>query len=142
MRILECSSKGDKRFSAFYAHVSVYGKNKSIEDHYQSCKGFNIKPIKIKGATPDYIIINNIIYNKKYLTPYYKLLWVKYLDEHKELVEYAKNYNDYNDIFKGHSVNCQADVIRQYIKRGRDSIFKEKIVQDFIKEIKNGKVCK
>ena len=38
MKILECSSKGDKRFSSFYAKVSFYGKIDSIENIYQSVK--------------------------------------------------------------------------------------------------------
>lgn len=38
MKILECSSRGDKRFSAFYAKVEVFSKLDSIENHYQSCK--------------------------------------------------------------------------------------------------------
>ena len=36
--ILECSSKGDKRFSALYAKVKVFGVYDSIENHYQNCK--------------------------------------------------------------------------------------------------------
>ena len=139
MNILECSSRGDKRFSAFYAYVSIYGINKSIENHYQSCKGFNIEPIKRKGSKPDFITINNIRCDVKYLTPYYKLLWVKYLDEHKELVEYANKFDDYNDMFKGHSINCQADVVRQYVKEGRSSIMKEELVREFIKILNNAK---
>ena len=38
MKILECSSAGDKRFSAFYALVDVFGVTNSIERHYQSVK--------------------------------------------------------------------------------------------------------
>ena len=38
---LECSSKGDKRLSAFYSKVNVFGKVDSIENHYQLCKRFN-----------------------------------------------------------------------------------------------------
>ena len=38
MRILECHSQGDKRFSAFYAKVEVNGKLDSIENHYQLSK--------------------------------------------------------------------------------------------------------
>ena len=35
MKILECSSKGDKRFSAFYAKLNVFGK---IERKYKRVK--------------------------------------------------------------------------------------------------------
>lgn len=126
MKILECSSKGDKRFSAFYANVSVFGRNTNIERHYQSSKRFIDKTIiKAKGKTPDYIVLDGFIFDIKYLTPFYKLLWCKYLDENPDLVEYAKQFDDYNDIFKGKSINCQADVIRQYIKQGRGSIMTE-----------------
>ena len=150
MKILECSSKGDKRFSAFYAYINLYGVNDSIEYHYQGCKRFYVQPTKIKGAMPDYYVqpteikgampdyieINNIKYDLKYLTPFYKLLWVKYLDNHIELVEYAKQFDDFNDIFKGKSINCQADVIRQYIKYGRSNIMNEPLVREFINKVK------
>ena len=136
MKILECSSKGDKRFSAFYAYIKLYGVSDSIEHHYQNCKKFNIQPLKVKGTKPDYIEINNIKYDSKYLTPFYKLLWVKYLDEHKHLVEYSNEFDDFNDMFKGKSINCQADVVRQYIKCGRSSIMKEPLVREFINKIK------
>lgn len=50
------------------------------------------------------------------------MLWVNYLDNNPELVEYAKQFDEFNDIFKGKSLNCQADVVRQYIKEGRQSL--------------------
>lgn len=133
MKILECSSKGDKRFSAFYAEVEVFGRRTNIERHYQSCKRFNDTTIKkAKGKAPDYIVVNNIKLDVKFLTPFYKLLWLKYLDSNPALVEYAKQFDDYNDIFKGKSINCQADVIRQYIKEGRESILQDELVMEFL----------
>ena len=126
IRVLECSSKGDKRFSAFYANIEIFGRYTNIERHYQSCKRFNDPTIiKAKGKKPDYIVLDGRELNCKYLTPYCKLLWCKYLDENLGLVEYASQYDDYNDIFKGKSINCQADVIRQYIKQGRETIIDE-----------------
>lgn len=138
MKILECSTKGDKRFSAFYAYVSVFGINDSIEHHYQNSKRFYDKSIiKAKGLRPDYIEINGIIYDTKYLTAWYKLLWVKYLDKHPELVQYANTFDDFHDIFKGkNTLNCQADVIKQYVKNGRQSIMNESDVQEFIQLMK------
>lgn len=139
LRILECSSRGDKRFSAFYAYVEVFGRKTNIERHYQSSKKFYDSTItKAKGLQPDYIEINGRQLDKKYLTAWYKLLWVKYLDQHKELVEYAKTFDDFNDIFKGKkSINCQADVIRQYVKQGRASIMKEQAVIELLELLKN-----
>lgn len=145
-RILECSSKGDRRFSAFYAKVSSFGKVASIEEHYQLCKRFRTpydtmvpKTTKeAKGKTPTHIELNGVEYDIGYLTLYYKGLWMAYLDQHPELVEYAKQFDDYSDIFKGKSINCQADVIRQYIKEGRESIQQEvqPLVDAVIRNIK------
>lgn len=143
MNILECSSKGDKRFSAFFAWITLYGKNANIETHYQSCKRFNnnintMSANNAKGMKPDYIVINGKELDNKYLTPYYKLLWVKYLDINPNLVEYASQFDDFHDMFKGkNTINCQADVIRQYVKHGRKSIMEEELVKDLISELKN-----
>lgn len=129
MKILECSSKGDKRFSSLYAKVKVFGKYDSIENHYQLCKRFGDYIPKTwgdcKGRRPAHIHLNGIDMDIKYLTPFYKLLWCKYLDKHPSLVEYAKQFDDFHDMFKGNSINCQADVIRQYVKKGRASIIEE-----------------
>lgn len=123
--ILECSSAGDKRFSAYYAKVNIFGFNSSIENHYQNCKIFYDYEANPKGKYPDFIKINGVDLSPEYLTSYYKLLWCIYLDKNPKLVEYAKQFDDYNDKFKGKSVNCQADVIRQYIKEGRESILND-----------------
>jgi hypothetical protein len=127
--MLECSSKGDKRFSAFYAKVTMWGKTDSIENHYQLCKRFNdYKPVTwkdAKGKQPTHIELNRKQYELKYLSQWYKLLWLRYLDLNPDLVDYARRYDDFNDMFKGKgkSINCQADVIRQYIKEGRESLW-------------------
>lgn len=129
MKILECSSKGDKRYSAFYAKVKVWENYDSIENHYQLCKRFgDFKPTTwrdAKGKTPTHIELNGKCYDLKYLSQWYKLLWLRYFDTNPELVSYAAEFDDYSDIFKGKSINCQADVIRQYIKQGRESILQD-----------------
>lgn len=102
-KILECSSAGDKRFSAFYAQVVALGKLASMENHYQSVKRKivltvmprsttqSLAPVK-KGEKVDSMVLelktveNKVItryFEPKYLTPWYKLLWVKYLDKNK-----------------------------------------------------------
>ena len=128
--ILECSTKGDIRYSAFNAHVTMFGINNTIEKHYQLCKRFGSDTPPddwrfCKGKTPTHIVINNMKLDVRFLTQWYKLLWLTYLDNMPDLVEYAKKFDDFNDIFKGKSVNCQADVIRQYIKMGRESIVRD-----------------
>lgn len=126
LRVLECSSKGDSRFSSFYAKIEVYGKFDSIENHYQLCKRFGDEIPNTwrdaKGKQPTHISINNIDLDVKYLSQYFDLLWCKYLDNNPELVNIAKTYDDFTDMFKGSSINCQADSIRKYIKEGRKSI--------------------
>ena len=72
---LECSSKGDKRFSALYAKVIFDDKYDSIEHHYQNCKRkYNSSKVK-KGEKPDYIIINQYKLPINFLSPFYKYLW-------------------------------------------------------------------
>lgn len=124
MNILECSSKGDKRFSAFYAKIKLFGKYDSIENHYQLAKRFGDFIPRTwkdsKGKKPTHLHINGKDYDLKYTIAFYELMWVKYLDENPELVEYAKQFDEFHDMFKGkNAVVCQADVIRDYIQKGR-----------------------
>lgn len=128
-KILECSTKGDSRYSALCAKVTAFGKTDTIENFYQLSKRFgdyvpkNFKDAK--GKNPSHIHINGLDLETKYLSQWYKLLWVKYLDKNPYLVEHAKTFDEYNDIFKGRSINCQADVIRQYVRQGRQSLLDE-----------------
>ena len=127
---LECSSKGDKRFSAFSAYVSAFGMPGSIETHYQLSKRFGEaappKTIKaVKGKTPSHMALNGQELPIRFLTPWYKLLWVKYLDKNPDLVSYARSYDIFQDAFSGKSVNVQSDVIRQYAQEGRRSLWND-----------------
>lgn len=138
-KILECSSRGDKRFSALYAKVKVFDVWDSIEAHYQNSKEFRDEGgfIKAKswkeakewqkaGKKPVRVNIRGTVLPIDFLSQYYKLLWVKYLDAHPELVEYAKQFDEFTDMFRGkNTLNCQADIIRQYVKEGRASVIKD-----------------
>lgn len=100
---LECSSKGDKRFSAFYARLRVYG-NKSIEEIYQAAKVFEdgetgLSWREAKGRIP---------VNQDEVTKLYSKLWDQYIWENQHLLEVLKQYNGLSDMFgqKGHV--CQA----------------------------------
>lgn len=128
-KVLECSTAGDHNYSAFYAKVNVYGTVGSIEEIYQCSKIINGKRVedvkKGKGKKPDSFIAGNKEIPVEYLTSWYKLLWCKYLDSRPDLVKYASIYDSFNDTFKGKSVNCQAEVIEQYIRKGRKSIIDE-----------------
>ena len=100
---LECSSKGDKRFSAFYAKVN----GKSIEEHYQAAKVFpdgstGLSWRKAKGRKP---------VNIKEVTILYKDLWKQYLDKNPALVRGLIQAKGLSDIFGQKDHNCQALVL-------------------------------
>ena len=115
-KMLECSSRGDKRFSAMYAKVAVFDVVDTIENHYQKCKrdaGGN--PVK-KGKPVSYMMLSYRRFPAEMLTDWYRLLWIKYLDKNPALVDYAKKFDGFTDMFRGkNTINCQADVIRDYI---------------------------
>lgn len=135
IKILECSTKGDKRFSALCAKVTMFGKTQSVENWYQLSKNFNgkkpksfkqAKYIQHLGYKPTSFYVNDSEFDIKYLSSWYKILWIKYLDSNPDLVEYAKQFDDFHDVFKNkNTINCQADIIKQYIKEGRRSLINE-----------------
>ncbi len=141
MKILECSTKGDKRFSALYAKIHILGRTDSIENHYQRCKKFTYYKGDPKGKKPDHFLIGNMKIDSKYLTQYYYLLWIIYFDNNPKLVKFAKEFDDFHDTFKSKkSLNSQEDAIRKYIKDSRKSILNE--CKELIKILKNGGIIK
>lgn len=141
-KVLECSSHGNKKFSAFHARVEVGGIEKSIEEHYQESKIIRDRNGKVSeisnwkdGKGKRNVIAVRVmgkIFGAEYLSAYYKLLWVKYLDKHPELVSIAKEYDEFTDKFRGKSTNCQADVIRTYIKEGRKTLLSDPYVRELL----------
>lgn len=120
MKNLECSSAGNRKFSAFYAKVIFNGVYDTIENHYQKVKrgkdGGSVK----KGEYVSYFIINTTRFQPEDLTPYYRLLWYMYLKQNPELVEYAKKFDTFTDKFRGHSINCQADCVKAFVNKDRE----------------------
>ena len=113
---LECSSKGDKRFSAMYAKVEAFGVPDTIENHYQKSKRTAMGGSVKKGQPVDHMVLNGHKFPATMLTDWYCLLWIKYLDGNPALVEYARQFDEFTDMFRGkNTINCQADVIRDYI---------------------------
>lgn len=145
MKILECSSRGDKRFSALYAKVTINGKTQSIENWYQLSKDFNgkrpksfkqAKHIQHLGYKPTSFWFKGKEYDIKHLSSFYELLWVSYLNKNPDLVEYAKGFDDFSDMFKNkNTINCQADTIRDYIKKGKGYLINKH--KEFIELVKN-----
>lgn len=103
---LECSSKGDKRFSAFFARIRGRG-NMSIEELYQA---FKIFPGGItglywqgaKGKTP--INIDDCV-------KFYDTLWKEYIRENPEYLDILKSYEGLSDIYGQPGRQCQATTL-------------------------------
>ncbi len=96
----ECSSKGDKRFSAFYARVDGV----TIEDRYQAAKVFEdgstgLSWKEAKGRKP---------INPDEVSKLYKELWKKYLDQNPHLLRGLKQQSGLSDMFGQEGHNCQA----------------------------------
>ena len=103
---LECSSRGDKRFSAFYARIPSEG-NLTIEEIYQAAKYFEdgstgLSWREAKGKKPT---------NPEYCRKLYSQLWDKYFEERPELIEVIKKYSGFSDIFGQEGHACQAEEI-------------------------------
>lgn len=97
---LECSSKGDKRFSAFYAKVG----GKSIEEIYQASKIFEDSSTSLswkeaKGRLP---------VNLDYCRRRYSQLWDEYIAVNPDLLKVLKEASGLSDIFGQEGHCCQA----------------------------------
>lgn len=97
---LECSSRGDKRFSAFHARVKRYG-NRTIEELYQAAKvfddgstGLSWRDAKGKRAV-----------NQEYCAAWYAHLWDQYIWENPELLLVIKSHTGLSDMF-GQTGHC------------------------------------
>ena len=101
---LECSSRGDSRFSAFYAKVFLYGKLSSIEDLYQAKKVFEdgITNLPWKQAKGKKAI------NMDECAIYYSRLWDLYIKQHPELIEVLTSATGLSDMFGQEGHCCQA----------------------------------
>lgn len=100
---LECSSRGDKRFSAFYARIKQRG-NRSIEDLYQAAKVFadgstNLSWREAKGKRA---------VNMDECAKLYEQLWIEYIAEHPELIPILQNATGLQDMFGQPGHCCQA----------------------------------
>lgn len=103
---IECSSKGYKPLSAFYARINGRG-GKTIEEIYQAAKIFEDGSTGLgwkaaKGKKP---------VNHEYVSDLYQELWEEYFKENPELYRVIERYQGFSDMFgqKGH--NCQASAI-------------------------------
>jgi len=100
---LECSSKGDKRFSAFYARIKARG-NRSVEEIYQAAKVFEggLTGLAWKDAKGKRAI------NQEEVTKLYAQLWDEYIEENPALLEVLQQSSGCQDVFGQAGRCCQA----------------------------------
>lgn len=97
---LECSSRGDRRLSAFYAVVN----GKTIEEQYQAAKVFDdgttgLHWRKAKGRKA----VNQIECSRLYSS-----LWDQYIKEHPELLDVIRSATGLSDRFGQPGHCCQS----------------------------------
>lgn len=97
---LECSTKGDKRFSAFYAKI----QGTSIEEHYQ---GYKVLEDGTAGNSWRYAKGKKAI-NQEECTTYYSKLWDLYIHENPELLVVLREATGLSDMFGQEGHCCQA----------------------------------
>ena len=116
---LECSSKGDGRFSAFLARLRAYN-GKSIEEIYQAAKVFEdgstgLHWRKAKGKK---------CINPDQVRKLYSELWDQYLAENPDLMPILTSATGLSDLFGQAGHACQATELwrirNDYIEREND----------------------
>lgn len=122
-RVLECSSRGDKRFSAVYAKISIGGKEKSIEEWYQNAKRTKDGKRAGKGNSFHHIVdpFTGLELPAKDAPDLYRGLWITYLSKNPELVKYAEQFDEFSNAFGGEGIeNNYNEVIGAYVKGNRE----------------------
>lgn len=99
---LECSTKGDKRFSPFCARIEARG-GKTIESIYQAAK---ILPNGVTGLSWQQAKGKRAI-NQKELQVLYATLWDEYMAENPELLAVIKAASGLSDMFGRGGAPCQ-----------------------------------
>ncbi len=101
---LECSSRGDKRFSAFYAKVN----GKPIEHIYQGAKKFLVNQRVVTGLPWKKAKKWGKPINTEELAILYKELWKEYLLNNPSFINILKKASGLSDIFGKEGHQCQA----------------------------------
>ena len=123
-RVLECSPRGDKRFSPEFASVIIRGQERSIAEWYQDSK--RTADGKRVGADEpfDHIIdpFTGDKLSRKDAVDLYRGLWITYLSTHPELVQYAKQFDVFSNIFTGKKgiENGYHIIVEAYVKGDRE----------------------
>lgn len=105
---LECSTRGDKRFSPFYARPSCLG-GFSIEEAYHAAKVFEDGTTGLGWReAKDYRIAGHTVVNQEEVNQLYADLWDAYIDENPDLLVVLKDASGLSDMFGRPPGPCQA----------------------------------
>ena len=103
---LECSSRGEKRLSAFYARPSCLN-GASIEEAYQAMKVFEDGTT---GLTWQQAKGRRAV-NARACASAYIVWWVDYIQENPDLLDLICKASGLSDMFGKEGNVCQADVL-------------------------------
>lgn len=122
-RVLECSTRGDKRFSSVYAKVSINGQEKSIEEWYQNAKRSADGKKAGKGKEFDHILdpFTGCKLSAKDGPNLYRGLWITYFKNNPDLVKFAEQFDEFTYAFSGEGIeNRYNEVIAAYMAPNRE----------------------
>lgn len=100
---LECSSRGDRRFSAFSARIRARG-GRSIEEIYQAAKRFEDGSTGLTWREAK----GRRAVNQQEVAALYARLWDEYVSENPHLLPVLRAANGLSDIFGQADHCCQA----------------------------------
>lgn len=104
---LECSSAGDKRFSAFFARLAGRGNN-TIEEIYQASKQFREEDGTITSGYSPRVAKGLKPINGREVRELYSQLWDEYMHENLHLLPVIRSATGLSDRFGRPGSVCQA----------------------------------
>ena len=123
-RVLECSGRGDKRFSSVYAKVTINGQEKSIEEWYQGAKRTEDGKRVGRGKSFDHIVdpFTGTKLPQADAVDLYRGLWITYFTKNPDLVKYAEQFDEFSCVYNtGEGFeNRYSEIIAAYVKGDRD----------------------
>ena len=100
-KVLECSIRGDRRFSSLFAKVTINGRERSIEEWFQDAKRTADGRKAGKGKPFDYIVdpFTGDKLPGSEAQWMYRGLWITYFAKNPELVKYAEQFDEFTNCF-------------------------------------------
>lgn len=111
---LECSSRGERRFSAFSAHIRARG-GRSVEDLYQASKVFEDGSTGLSWREAK----GRKAINADVCASFYARLWEEYIAENPELLGLLRLACGLSDMFGQEGHCCQATELWRIRNEGR-----------------------